>query len=114
MEMEYAIKMNFKATDNEAEYEAVIVGHDHRELKVEAVEVRSDSFMIVGQVSGEFDAKEERIKEYQAKVWELEDHFREFSIKQVLRDQNVRADQLARLAQDPREIQKIRKHQWKF
>lgn len=54
-----ALCLNFKASNNEAEYEAVIAGLKlARELGVQDIEVFSDSMLIVNQVTGEFQAKE--------------------------------------------------------
>ena len=45
-----SLRLKFKTTNNEAEYEAVIAGLGMAlELEAESVEVRSDSHVIVGQ-----------------------------------------------------------------
>jgi ribonuclease HI len=50
-EFRFAIKLNFVTTNNEAEYEAVIVGLAlSREMSATNVEIQSDSQVVVGQV----------------------------------------------------------------
>ena len=50
-----ALRFGFKASNNEAEYEALIVGlHLAKELKVESVEIFSDSQLVVCQLQGEY------------------------------------------------------------
>ncbi|VFQ83903.1 unnamed protein product [Cuscuta campestris] len=61
----YAIRFQFRVSNNEAEYEALINGLKIlRNLGVSRVQVYSDSRLVVGQISGEFEANEERMKRY--------------------------------------------------
>lgn len=64
-ELEYAIVFGIKATNNEAEYEA-LVNRIKRAHKLEAreVRVRSDSKLIVDQVLREYEVREERMEKY--------------------------------------------------
>ena len=63
--VEHSFKMGFKASNNEAEYEALLAGLradlnlDERELKV-----YSNSRLIVNQVQGSFEAKDPWMMEY--------------------------------------------------
>ena len=98
-ELRYAIRMGFKTTNNESEYEAVLAGLAITiELGVQNVEMRSDSNVKVGHVRGEYEAKEERMQKYLAKVRELTAKLEQLVIKKVSRAQNGAANQLARLA----------------
>ena len=73
----HALRFNFKASNNEAEYEAVITGLRLAwELGVEDIEVFSDSVLIVNQVTGEFQVKEERMAKYLGKVKTLLNPFK--------------------------------------
>ena len=55
--MEKSLRLGFSATNNEAEYEALLVGIAMvRLLGREMVELYSDSRLIVGQVNGDFKA----------------------------------------------------------
>jgi ribonuclease HI len=96
--LRYAIRLGFKITNNEVEYEAVIAGLAIAvKLGVQNIEMRSDSSVIVGQANGEFEAKEERMQKYLAKVRELTTKLKRVMIKKVPRSLNNAADQLARL-----------------
>ena len=54
--------LGFLATNNEVEYEALLVGMAmFSKLGREAIEVYSDSRLVVGQANGEFKAKDEHI-----------------------------------------------------
>jgi ribonuclease HI len=61
------------------------------------VEVRSDSQVIVGHVRGEFEAKGEKMKRYLSKV-HLQTSFQKFCITKIPREDNEKADRLARMA----------------
>jgi hypothetical protein len=82
--LRYADRLGFKATNNEAEYEAVIAGLAITvELGAQKVEMRSDFSVIVGQANDEFEAKEERMQKYLAKVRELTVKLKRVVIKKV-------------------------------
>lgn len=54
VESNHVIQLNFKVTNNKAEYEAVLVGLAIGEtLGGEKVEMRVDSQVVVGQIIGE-------------------------------------------------------------
>nr|XP_016476642.1 PREDICTED: uncharacterized protein LOC107798190 [Nicotiana tabacum] len=56
-------------TNNEAEYEALIVGLElARGLDSKVIEIKYDSQLVVNQVYGIFESKEERMQQYMVKV----------------------------------------------
>ena len=60
-----AICCDFKATNNEAEYEALVASLTlARDLGAKGLNVFSDSQLIVNQVSGEYDAKDLKMTLY--------------------------------------------------
>ncbi|GFZ00544.1 hypothetical protein Acr_14g0001790 [Actinidia rufa] len=64
-QMEYAIRMGFQATNNEAEYEALLAGlRLATELGAQSLEVFSDSQLVVNQVQGDYLAKDSRMIAY--------------------------------------------------
>jgi ribonuclease HI len=75
-ELSSSLWLEFKTTNNEAEYEAVIAGL-RRALKLGAksMEVQRDSQVIVGHIRGEFEAKEERMKMYLSKLHNMQSSF---------------------------------------
>lgn len=69
--MEQAIRLNFSASNNEVEYEAMLAGLDLTLMLVVVwLEVRSDSQLIVEQIQREYKAKGERIARYLSMVEE--------------------------------------------
>jgi len=80
----YAIRFGFKETNNEAEYESMITGlRLTRELGVKKVRVKSDSQLVVGQVQGEYGAKDDRMKQYLTIMEKEKSLFGHFTIQQV-------------------------------
>ncbi|XP_071923127.1 uncharacterized protein [Coffea arabica] len=68
------------------------------QMDVTAIRVRSDSQLVVYQVRGEYEAKEDVMKKYLAKVQEAIKLFDIFEIERVPRSQNKRTDALSKLA----------------
>jgi ribonuclease HI len=98
-ELSSSLKLEFKTTNNEAEYEAVVAGLGLAlELGADNVELRSDSQVIVGHINGEYEAKGERMKKYLTKVQTMQTAFQRFYIKKIPREDNEKADHLARRA----------------
>ncbi|XP_027165899.1 uncharacterized protein LOC113765851 [Coffea eugenioides] len=95
----YALRFDFPATNNETEYEALIAGLQlARRLGAQRIHVRSDSQLVVCQVLGEYEAKDETMQRYLSKVHQLTAYFESFEIQRIPRSQNRRADALSRLA----------------
>ena len=60
--MEKSLRLDFLATNNEAEYEALLVGVAMvKQLGGDVVELHFDSRLAVGQVNGEFEVRDERM-----------------------------------------------------
>ncbi|XP_027158174.1 uncharacterized protein LOC113780841 [Coffea eugenioides] len=95
----YALRFDFPATNNEAEYEALIAGLQlARRLGAQRIHVRSDSQLVICQVLGEYEPKDETMRRYLSKVHQLTAYFESFEIQRIPRSQNRRADALSRLA----------------
>ena len=63
--LKYGVQLQFPVTNNEAEYKVVLASlRVARALGVKNVRLRSDSKLIVGQITKEYEAKEERMKKY--------------------------------------------------
>ncbi len=90
-----------RATNNEAEYEALIEGLKAvSEWNPDRLEVRLDSKLVVEQVNGRWRVKEARLQSLLAKAKELLAGFPEVEIKHVERERNKGADALANMAMD--------------
>ena len=63
--IEKSLKLGFSATNNKAEYVALLQGMAMvHKMGEKAVEVFSDSRLVVGQVKGELEARDTRMQEY--------------------------------------------------
>ncbi|VFQ90237.1 unnamed protein product [Cuscuta campestris] len=104
----YAIRFQFRVSNNEAEYEALINGLKILgKLGASRVQVYSDSRLVVGQISGEFEAKEERMKRYRDLSLEVLGKF-EYKLEHIPRAYNAEADVLSKLsAESPEYISKL-------
>ncbi|XP_075640563.1 uncharacterized protein LOC142612345 [Castanea sativa] len=97
--IEKSLRLGFPATNNEAEYEALLVGSQMvKHLGGKVVRVFCDSRLVVGQVNGEFEAKDERMKSYLKRVQGVLGLFDSFKVQQIPRGHNSHADSLAMLA----------------
>ncbi|GJU31308.1 reverse transcriptase domain-containing protein [Tanacetum coccineum] len=89
----------FTASNNEAEYEALIAGlRIATQMGVRNVHVSVDSKLVANQVLGAYVAKEENMIKYLEKVKSLVSGFANFSISQVPRSKNKKADALSKIA----------------
>ena len=60
--IEKSLRLDFSATNNEAEYEILLIGMAMvQRMGRKLVKVFSDSRLVVGEVKGEFEAKDERM-----------------------------------------------------
>ncbi|XP_074271115.1 uncharacterized protein LOC141595041 [Silene latifolia] len=93
-----AVRCELKATNNESEYEALILGLKLAlDLKIRHLKVCSDSKLIVNHVNDSYEARDSRMMAYLDLEKELTLRFVTFNIKQIPRDQNAEADTLATL-----------------
>jgi ribonuclease HI len=89
------------ATNNEAEYHALIEGLKAvAEWKPDRLEIYLDSKLVVEQVNGRWKVKEARLQALQTKAKELLAGFPEVEIRHVERERNKAADALANQAID--------------
>ncbi|KAL5572570.1 hypothetical protein UlMin_022167 [Ulmus minor] len=94
-----ALRFRFKATNNQAEYEALLAGlRLAKEVSARHLLIYSDSQLIVNQVNSEYQAKGEKMASYLEKTKEILGQFDTVTITQIPRNENTNADALARLA----------------
>ncbi|GJR03238.1 reverse transcriptase domain-containing protein [Tanacetum coccineum] len=98
-EFTYELRFQFTASNNEAEYEALIAGlRIAAQMGVRNVRVSVDSKLVVNQVLGAYVPKEQNMIKYLEKVKSLVSSFASFSISQVPRSKNKKADALSKIA----------------
>ena len=89
------------ATNNEAEYQALIDGLNFCiDNSIKEIDVFLDSNLVVEQVNKNYKVKAENLKVLNSKVDELIQEFNFIKINHVYREKNKRADQLANMALD--------------
>nr|GEV35406.1 reverse transcriptase domain-containing protein [Tanacetum cinerariifolium] len=99
MEFTYALRFGFDAINNEAEYEAFISELPIAEqIGVKILQENVDSHLVANQVNGTYVAKEADMIHYLEKVKALTGSFKAFSIKQIPRSENKKADALSKIA----------------
>ncbi|GJV29965.1 reverse transcriptase domain-containing protein [Tanacetum coccineum] len=71
-EYTYALRFEFKTTNNEAEYEALLAGlRIAKEMKIQELIIFVDSQLVANQVNGLFEVRQPVIKQYMEKAKEL-------------------------------------------
>jgi len=89
------------ATNNDAEYKAMVfalkkikslIGSDV--AKKTDIEIRSDSQLVVNQLSGKFKLKEESLFKYFIEIWNLKQEYKSVSFSYIPREKNKIADML--------------------
>ena len=99
IDIEYSLRFGFRASNNEAEYEAVIAGLNlAHSMEVDQLEVCSDSQLVVKQIEDSYETRGEKMILYLKKVRELLKKFIRVQVKHIPRVENSRADALAKLA----------------
>ena len=89
------------ATNNEAEYQALINGLNYCvDNSIKEIQVFLDSNLVVEQVNKNFKVKAGNLKVLNSKVDDLIQEFNFIEINHVYREENKRADQLANMALD--------------
>ena len=63
--LKYAVRLQFPTINNKAKYKALLTGLSvAKALGVKSLIVQADSQLIIGQVKGDYETKEERMQKY--------------------------------------------------
>jgi ribonuclease HI len=90
-----------EATNNVAEYRAVLLALElAKELGASQVEVVNDSELVARQIGGEYKVKHAGLKPLHAETMAKLREFDGWAVRNVRREQNVRADELVNEALD--------------
>ena len=99
IDIEYALRFGFQASNNEVEYEAVIAGLNlAHSMEVDQLEVYSDSQLVLRQIEDTYEAKSKTMILYLKKVRELLKKFVLVQVRHIPKAENSRVDALAKLA----------------
>ncbi|KFK22352.1 hypothetical protein AALP_AAs59708U000100, partial [Arabis alpina] len=97
--LEQSFRLGFRASNNNAEYEAILAGlRLAHALNITEISVFSDSQLVVNQFSGEYATKDESMEAYLVLAKALSAQFTKFTLTRIPRGENVNADALANLA----------------
>ena len=95
IDIEYGLRFGFQASNNEAEYEAVIAGLNlSHSLEIDHPEVCSNSQLVVRQIEDTYEVKSGRMILYLKKVQDLLKKFILVQVRHIPRVDNSRVDAL--------------------
>ena len=92
------IRLDFPATNNEAEYEALVAGLDlAKATGAENIIVHCDSQVVMSQINGDYECKNDKMKRY---LEEVKYRMGDLEVKfvQIPREENECVDHLAKAA----------------
>ena len=97
--LKYGVRLRFPTTNSEAEYKGILTGlRLGKALGVKNLLIQSDSKLVVEQIKGEYEMKEERMQKYLRLTRHLTREFDEVEFIQVPRNQNTLANEISKLA----------------
>ena len=97
--IEQTIRLGFSTSNNESEYEAILVRIElAATVSVDRLLIRSDSQLVVGQVSEEYESQDPRMTKYVFLVKQRLGSFSAWKLEHIPRDCNEKADALAAVA----------------
>ncbi|XP_074364304.1 uncharacterized protein LOC141705125 [Apium graveolens] len=87
--IQQALKFGFSATNNVAEYEALIAGLKlTSDLEAEVIDIIGDSQLVSKQISGEFKTHNKRMARYLTRTEELLNKFSSWKMSNIDREEN--------------------------
>src|SRR5438105_1373775 len=96
--LKYVLQIHFPASNNAAEYEALLHGlRIAISLGIRWLAVRGDSELVMNQVQKEYSCTSTKMSAYCQEVRKLEGTFDGLELTQVLRNDNNEADELAKM-----------------
>ncbi|GJY82620.1 reverse transcriptase domain-containing protein [Tanacetum coccineum] len=99
IEYTYVLRLTFPSTNNEAKYETLLAGlRIARQMNISNIEVKVDSKLVASQINRNYEASKDIMIKYLAKAKEYASGFNLFSIKNIPRNMNQKADVLSKLA----------------
>nr|GEW48403.1 hypothetical protein [Tanacetum cinerariifolium] len=97
MEYNYALRLTFDSTNNEEEYEALLARlRIARGMCIQKLEANVNSKLVASQINMNYVASSDSMMKYLEKAKEYIACFKSFSIKNISRNQNQKADVLGK------------------
>jgi ribonuclease HI len=96
--MRYAVRLHFPASNNMAEYEALLCGlRIALEMGIKRLDVRGDSQLVIDQVMKNASCHDDKMEAYCNAMRALEDKFYGIELNHVPRRYNEEADELTKI-----------------
>ncbi|XP_040369505.1 uncharacterized protein LOC121051331 [Rosa chinensis] len=95
----YSFQLEFQCTNNQAEYEALIIGLEVLlEMGIGDVQILGDSLLVINQLCNEFRCNSFTLVPYWNRALDLLDQFDNIHLEYIPRERNFAANELAQLA----------------
>jgi ribonuclease HI len=103
--LQYVLQMHFRASNNIAEYEALVHGLKMaKEIGIRRILCFRDSDLVVYQVSGDWDAKDANMASYHFYVQQLSGFFKGCEFHHIPRANNDEVDWLSKIGSTKQDI----------
>jgi ribonuclease HI len=104
-QLKYALQLLFLASNNAAEYEALIHGLNiATSLGIKRLMVYGDSLVVISQINKDWDCSTDSMSKYCTAVRRLEDKFEGLEFHHMERDRNAAADTLSKLGSNQAQV----------
>jgi ribonuclease HI len=105
---EFAIPIQPTVTNNQAEYEASLRGHQYlKEAKAISVESYGDSELVIKQLNGQYECRNDILRNYYKECKEILKSFQLVILQHIPREHNEEANRWAQSASGYRENQEV-------
>jgi ribonuclease HI len=103
--LQYMLQMHFRASNNVAEYEALVHGLKMaKQIGIRRILYFGDSDLVMHQVSGDWDARDANMASYRFYVQQLSGFFEGYEFHHVPRANNDEADRLSKIGSTKQDI----------
>jgi ribonuclease HI len=97
--MKYAARLEFQCINNIAEYEAVLLGlRKAKAMRIQRLVIKTDLQIVAGHIEKDYKARDPELARYLQFLRDQEKHFEGFTVKNICRNDNSNADELAKAA----------------
>jgi ribonuclease HI len=105
---EFAIPIQPTVTNNQAEYEALLRGLQYlKEAKAISVEIFGDSELVIKQLNGQYECRNDILRNYYEECKEILKSFQLVILQHIPRENNEEANMLTQSALGYRENQEV-------
>jgi len=105
-QIEMALRFEFRTSNNQAEYEALVAGLLlARDMGAENILCKSDSQLSIGHLQGKYQVKDPLLMKYYHNVLSIMQSFNTAEMQYIPRELNMKADSLSKLASQQRQGQ---------